>query len=306
MILVTGAGGFIGKRLVSHFSLRGFEVVPLYRSKKPRIGNDSWEIDLTRPDHIAIVKNSDKKPDTVIHLAGYIDIVLQVDNSTFPGVPIPGVIDIPKIYSGNVTTTANILDICLHLGVKHIIFASSQTVYGMPVTGAFTEESPCAPLEHYANSKVCCEQILRIGTRQGIAVTVLRFPGVYSEERKSGAVYKFCRSAIYDKRISVKSNVPIPFDVLYIDDIIDGFEKALGHGGENWLCLNISTGEPCSLNLLADAVAELVPGCRVEYSKVTQPVVQMDSSRAFAVLGWKARLRRERLQFILDGIRNAI
>jgi len=185
------------------------------------------------------------------------------------------------------------------VGVGHLVFASSQTVYGMPGTEIITEESPCAPLEHYAASKVCCEKLLQIGVRQGIAVTVLRLPGIYSEERRDGVVYGFCKSALQKRKINVRADFPLPIDVIHIDDVIGAIEKTIYFGGLQWNCLNISTGEACSLNILADSIAELIPGCEVNFSGVTQPIVCMDSSKAHSALGWRAVSRRERLSTMI-------
>ena len=304
MILVTGADGFIGSRLVSHFVSSGLNVLPLYISERVNILSDRWEADLTRPDHIEALKRAEQKLDAVIHLAGYVEISLQADKQNPYATPIPGRENISRIYMDNVGITANVLDICLDFGVKHLVFASSQTVYGMPMTEVLTEDSPCVPLEHYASSKVCCEQLLRVGARQGMSVVVLRFPGAYGEERQSGVVYAFCKAAVQEKRIAVTANFPLPLDVIYIDDVVDSFKRAVQYRGKKWLCLNIATGEPCSLDLLADAVAELVPGCKVEYGKVPQPIVKMDSSRAHEILGWKAIPRSERLRLMINQVQH--
>lgn len=304
MILVTGAGGFIGRRLVSRFASNELEVMPLYRSEHVRMCSDRWEADLTRSEHISLLKEARDKPTTVIHLGGYINIVLQPNPDDPTARPIPGMSDISRIYKENVLATANLLDFCLDTNVEHIIFASSQAVYGMPITEIITEESPCRPLEHYANSKLCCEQLLQVGARQGTSVTVLRFPGVFSEERRNGVVYEYCKAALHKKKITVSADIPLPLDVIYIDDVVNGFYKAVLHGGDGWLCLNLATGEHCSLNVLADAVAQLVPQCQVEYSKIPQPIICMNPSRAHATLGWRAVPQRERLRLVLSKMDN--
>ena len=56
-----------------------------------------------------------------------------------------------------------------------MIFASSQTVYGLPETIPVHENTPLRPLEPYAASKVAAESVLRAKTNDGLAVTVLRF-----------------------------------------------------------------------------------------------------------------------------------
>jgi nucleoside-diphosphate-sugar epimerase len=254
---------------------------------------------------LALFKANTYAPETVIHLAGCVSIALQASPGDPASAPLPGKEDVARNYAVNVGATANVLDYCLHIGVRHLIFASSQAIYGMPQTEILTEDSPCAPLEHYAASKLCCECLLQVGARQGVAVTVLRFPGVFGEERKNGVVYKYCQAAISSKKISVIAHFPLPFDVIHIDDVVDGIEKVVQYGGHDWTCLNLAYGEPCNVNLLADEIAELVPGCQVEHSKIPQPVVQMDVQRTVAALGWRPQPRRKRLASMLEIVRNA-
>lgn len=304
MILITGANGFIGRRLVRHLNLCGLDIIPLFHSNRTKFQNDRWEADLTQPKHISLMKNAQQEIDTVVHLAGHVEIILRADPTNPLTNPVPGPENIELIYRENVIATANILSFCLSAGVKHMVFASSQTVYGMPVTNTITEKSPCIPLEHYANSKLCCEELLRIGVKQGIAVTALRFPGAYSEERRNGTVYEYCKTAIHKRKICVDTTMPLPFDIIYVDDIASAFKKAVQHGGDKWICLNIATGEPCSLDLLADLIAEQVPECEVEHSLIPQPVIRMDPSRAYELLGWKAVPQHERLRYMLDQVQN--
>lgn len=298
--MLTGAGGFLGTHLVEHLVSLGLGVIPVFRSAVCRVHRDRWEADITRLDHMLQLREAEVIPDTVIHLAGHIEIALEPDPVSASMPPVPGKENIYELYNSNIMTTANILDYCLYKGVRHIIYASSQTVYGMPSGEKITEESLCVPLDHYASSKLCSEHLLKVGTRQGVSVTALRFPGLYGEKRLSGIVYNFCRSALAKKEIQVDATIPLPIDVIHIDDVVSAIEKAAGFHGNGWTCLNVATGEPCNLNLLADSVAALVPGCKLKYSVMPQPVVCMDSSKANAVLGWTALTRRERLAAMID------
>ena len=303
MILVTGAGGFLGKKVVALLTENKREVIRLYHGPNLVIGEERWEADLTNRDHILGLLQTSQTPDAIIHLAGRVEISLR-SNPLSPFMPpLPGPENIHAMYLTNIITTANILDYALQKNIKHIIYASSQTVYGFPSERILTEDSPCIPLEHYGASKLCGEQILRIGVRQGIAVTALRFPGLYSEERTSGVVHNFCASAVGKGYIQVKADLPLPLDIIHVDDVSHAIEKSLNCIGNRWSCLNIATGEPCSLDLLADSIAELVPGCTVEHLAVSQPIVCMDSSRAYALLGWRATPRRERLAKIVEAMR---
>ncbi len=125
-----------------------------------------------------------------------------------------------------------------------------------------TEKSGCYPIEHYAASKLCNEIILEVASRQGLKVTVLRFPGVYGEEKKGGVIYNFCKSALIDKKINVVTEFPLPIDVIHVHDVVTAFIKAIHHQEGGFTCLNVSTGEKCSLNILADSIAALVPVVR--------------------------------------------
>ena len=151
-------------------------------------------------------------------------------------------------------------------------------------------------------SKACCENVLRLAASDDLAVTVLRFPGVYSEERKSGAVYRFCESARKEKRIRVTSDIPLPFDVIHRDDVLDVFGRVIAKPGRGFSVYNIATGEPCSLDILADRVAALVPGCTVTHAPVPQPAIRMDSEKAFRAFGWKAQPSSVRLKQVLDSV----
>lgn len=303
MILITGAGGFIGKCLTSHCKNLGIPCLPLYRSEEIKICKEGWYLDLTNRDHFDLLNELEEFPHTIIHLAGSIDISLKKSENDSLGCPQPGKIDIYNLYYNNVLSTVNLVSFCQQNNIRHFIFASSQAVYGMPQDDVLTEETCCQPLEHYASSKLCNEIIMEVASRQGLKVTILRFPGVYGEERKSGVVYRFCRSALIDNKINVVTEFPLPIDVIHVHDVVEAFVKAIHRPGEEVTCLNVSTGESCNLDILADSVAELVPGCEVQHGEVPQPVVNMEPSRANMLLGWKAIPRRVRLQEMLRSIR---
>jgi UDP-glucose 4-epimerase len=304
MILVTGARGFIGKGLVSRLEIKESPTLSVIRSNEFSIDGNIWSVDLCKPDHIKKMEEVPQMPDVVIHLAGHIEIALKKRINGPKSNPVPNKENLHKIYTNNVISTVNILQYCLEKHIKHIIFASSQTVYGMPESQVVTEETPLKPLEHYAMSKVVCEKILKFAENENISVSILRFPGVYSEVRKSGAVYAFCRNAVFNKKINVVSEIPLPFDVLSREDVLDAIECAIAVRSPGCEAFNIASGEPCNLDILADTVASLVPGCQVTHAKTPQPVIQLDSSKAYRILGWKAKPVTVRLKSMLDSIRH--
>jgi nucleoside-diphosphate-sugar epimerase len=153
-------------------------------------------------------------------------------------------------------------------------------------------------------SKVCCENILRLASSRRLSVTTLRFPGVYSEKRKNGAVYRLCRSALDSGCVRAESDFPLPFDVIHLDDVLDAFSRAISSPPEGYSVFNIATGEPNNLNLLAGKIAGLVPGCRVVQTACPQPVICLDSTKAKRMLGWEAVPSTTRLQQVLDAMQH--
>ena len=300
-ILVTGASGLIGQGLVSHLRLDGHVVTTVTLASEPTLGGSEFGLDLAEPGHMDALLASGFRCDTVVHLAGRVDIKLQ-PGATLAAPPMPGDASLVGIYRDNVLATANVARFCLGASVPHLVFASSQTVYGHPMEYPLTERSRCQPLEHYAASKLCAEHLLEVLSRQGTAVTVLRCSGVFSEGRRSGVVRAFADQAVREGRIVVDAAYPLPLDVIHLDDVLDAFALAAGGAGSGYRCLNISTGEPCSLTVLADAIAALVPGCMTVHQGVAQPVVQLDNAAARSTLGWNPLPRVRRLAAMVAAV----
>lgn len=302
MIVITGANGFLGSVLIKKLtSSLSHHVVQLIYGQAVQMSTDVWYADLTRFDHLKQLIKHTKAPDIIIHLAGYINIALQQNPQGTMLPPVPGDEHIAQLYAVNVGATAHLLEYCRAKNVKKLIFASSQTVYGMP-SGILTEDSLCKPLEHYAASKLCAERMLELARKQGLDVTIARFPGLYSEQRTSGIVYQFCKSALYEKKIVVTCNFPLPLDVIHVDDAADALVKMIDSNCQDYVRFNIATGYPCSLDILADRIAALVLECRVEHSIVTQPVVTMNSTLAQNILGWHPQPPEYRLKNMLESI----
>ena len=87
-----------------------------------------------------------------------------------------------------------------------------------------------------------------------------------------------------------------------VDDLVDAFSRAVAAPAVNFRRFNIATGSPCSLPLLAEEVAALVPGCRVHHEGVPQPIVRMDATKAQRELGWLPVAQRQRLRQVIDAI----
>ncbi len=273
MIYITGVNGYIGTALARYLDSVDAEYI-------------SCTCDITKSEELKSAKFP--QIDTVVHLAGHIDISL----------PLPAKEGLDKLYGVNVLGAANILEFCLDRDVKCLIFISSQSVYGIPAMQPLIENSPCVPMEHYAVSKYCAEKVLQIA--RGLHINVLRLPGVYSECRRKGVVYNFSKQAIEEGHIKVCGDFPLPLDIIHLDDVINAIYMAINYQA-GYSCFNISTGEPCSLDILADTIAKIT-GCTVTHSKTSQPVVQLQADKAKNKLRWQAKSMKRRLTSYLQSL----
>lgn len=303
MILITGAGGLLGSQIKNKLTDQKEDFVQVLRSENFTFEGDTIYMDVTKKKHFIELEKQPTRPHTILHLAGKIDISFK-DNLK-DGKPTPADEDVYELYTTNTVSCANILEYSRNKNVKHIIYASSQTVYGMPKENEiFTEESQIKPLEHYAQSKYFGEEILKMGVSDGINVTVLRFPGLYSEERKSGLVYNFCRSALENAEINITLKIPIPFDTIHVCDAADATIKAIKYQGNGFQCFNIATGKPNSIILLAGDISKKINGSKINNDSPDQPKVIMNSKKALDTLKWKPISFDKRLSAFLGRIKN--
>jgi UDP-glucose 4-epimerase len=303
MILLTGGSGYVGGHLVAALSATGQEVRLLRHGEAFAALPDGWRLDLAVPEQVSQLPPV--RASALVHLAGLIDIRMRPNPAGAWQPPFPGDAPLAPLYRANVLTTAALADHCIVRGIP-MVFASSQAVYGMPEGAPLDESTPLRPLEPYAATKAAAEAILRTAAKAGLGATVLRFPGVYGGSRRSGVVCAMAKVALRDGRIRVFAEFPLPFDVLHVDDVVSGILAAVGGPTPGWRCFNLGSGEPCSLTLLAEAIASVVPGCTVEPPRIVQPRVLLSTDAARTALSWKAPPRIERLTRLINDVRAEI
>lgn len=149
-VLVTGAKGWIGRRVCSYLSLIGKEVVaadlgPAENAGGPRSGY--VQVDITRPLRELLIST---KLDAVIHCAGY----AHRPNETAE--------EQKKFYAVNRDGTQHVLDWCEQEGIERFLYVSSIAFYDWDIvsTASVTEDHPVALPTHYAKSKYEGEQLV--------------------------------------------------------------------------------------------------------------------------------------------------
>lgn len=174
------------------------------------------EIDLA--DRVAIVGLFEAKEfDVVINLAAQAGVRYSLEN--------------PHSYAdANLTGFLNILEGCRHHKPKHLIFASSSSVYGINSKTPFSEtDNTDYPISLYAATKKSNELMAHAYAHlYGISSTGLRFFTVYGPYgRPDMAYFKFTKAILEGQPIDIYNNGVMRRDFTYIDDIIEGIVRIM-------------------------------------------------------------------------------
>jgi UDP-glucuronate 4-epimerase len=242
--LVTGAAGFIGFHVAQQLIDRGEEVIGL------DVINDYYDINLkyARLAHRGIQKSSIKKGELIQSgtLAGYRFIQLDLVEkeplmALFEQEKFDVVIHLaaqagvryslthPEVYiQSNIMAFLNILECCRFHPVKHLVYASSSSVYGANEKLPFsTSDSVDHPISLYAASKKSNELMAHTYSHLfGIPTTGLRFFTVYGPwGRPDMALFLFTEAILKGETIKVFNFGKMKRDFTYIDDIVKGVLK---------------------------------------------------------------------------------
>ena len=280
-ILVTGAAGFIGFHLCRSLLSKGFRVVGLDNI------NDYYDVNLkySRLKELGInqkdaenynllansfISNTDfsfikmnledrenlpilfkqQKFDVVCNLAAQAGVRYSLEN--------------PEAYvDGNVVGFLNILECCRHNSIKHLVFASSSSVYGQNKKMPFSIlDNVDYPISLYAATKKANELMAYTYSHlYNIPVTGLRFFTVYGPwGRPDMAIFLFAKAITENMPIDVFKNGNMSRDFTYIDDIINGIEISLNNPPKKlndrpaYQLFNIGNGSPQALGDFIKAI----------------------------------------------------
>jgi UDP-glucuronate 4-epimerase len=240
-IIVTGSAGFIGSMLSIKLLERGEEVFGIDNHNDyydPKIKEDRiqllkrnknykhYKIDIT--DQINLKKVfKNHLPDKVVNLAAQAGVRYSIEN--------------PLAYiNSNIVGFANILENCRQYKVKHLVYASTSSVYGANTKMPFSEhDNANHPLSVYAASKKSNELMSHAYSYlHHLPTTGLRFFTVYGPwGRPDMALFKFTKNILEEKFIDVFNHGKHTRDFTYIDDIVDGVIKTLDNPAtinSNW------------------------------------------------------------------------
>ena len=195
-------------------------------------------------------------------------------------------IENPKAYiDSNITGFFNILEGCRNNKVKHLVYASSSSVYGENKKVPFeTTDNVDHPISLYAATKKSNELMAHTyGHLYGFKTTGLRFFTVYGPwGRPDMAYYLFTEAILNDKPIKVFNNGKMERDFTYIDDIVNGVTKIIEKNidlREHYKIYNIGNNKTESLQNFIANIEEVIGSKAI---KKMYPMQQGDVPKTFA------------------------
>ncbi|RPD91732.1 NAD-dependent epimerase [Aureibaculum marinum] len=241
-VLVTGAAGFIGYHLSKLLSQNGYQVVGidnindyydqnLKYARLADLGIERAKIEDNKPVKGAItfvkLDLQDKanlmelfkkeKFDYVVNLAAQAGVRYSIEN--------------PQTYiDNNITGFLNVLEGCRNYPVKHLIYASSSSVYGLSEQIPFSVDSHTDhPMAIYAASKKANEMMAHSYSHLfDIPSTGLRFFTVYGPMgRPDMALYLFTKAIVEDKEFDVYNHGNMSRDFTYVGDIVESIKRLI-------------------------------------------------------------------------------
>ncbi|MCQ4210619.1 UDP-glucose 4-epimerase GalE [Streptomyces longispororuber] len=302
--LITGGAGFIGAHVVREMVGAG-EAVVVYDDLST---GDALRV----PAGVPFVKGSTLDGDslratlTEHRITGIVHLAAKKQVAESVAQPL-------HYYQENVHGLQTLLAAAADRGVRHFLFSSSAAVYGMPDVTLVTEDTPCAPINPYGETKLVGEWMVRAAARaHGMTTASLRYfnvAGAADENLADTGVFNLI-PMVFEKL--TRGEAPVVFgtdydtedgtcvrDFIHVEDIASAHlaaARALADRAPGSdLTVNIGRGEGVSVRQMIELIGE-VTGYGADATPVSAPRRAGDPARVVAAadriraeLGWSAR-----------------
>jgi nucleoside-diphosphate-sugar epimerase len=245
MILVTGANGFIGSRVIQRLCAGGRNVMATgRRAREPGAlppGCEYVRADLSDP--AAVEALSARGPfKTQIHLASLATFQDDADANR-------------EMYRSNVTSTFHLLEMARRHGSR-MVFLSTGMVYG-DQPGPFREDMPCKPGNFYALSKLMGEEMVRgYALRYGLGHLIFRAGIIYGPGQAEGMFIPTLAAALSEGKDFPMTEGRQVRDFLYVGDCVRAVELAAAGALEG--TYNLGGGARHTMREVAEMTADIV------------------------------------------------
>lgn len=268
-ILVTGAAGFIGNKIMQEFISDNYEVFGWDCIEKENVS----KVDLGSEETI-MEELSKIKPTIVVHCAGSADVGMSVK---FP----------ERDYHGNVTLTHNLLFALHKLNMDNVqfVFLSSAGVYGNPTALPITEDMATNPLSPYAVHKVMCEELCKYFAKNyGMKIKIARIFSAYGAGLKKQIFWDMHKKAIDTGCLNMFGTGNESRDYIHVNDVVKSI-CLLATVPSDDIVFNVANGEELTIRSVTEIFAK--------YSGISEDKIAFNGTvREGDPLNWRADISR--------------
>jgi UDP-glucose 4-epimerase len=293
-VVVTGGAGLVGSHLAKRLAPDNDVVVAddLSKGTRERIpdGVAFVDADMTDPDDVADAVTADV--DIVFHLAAYTDT-----NYAEPR----------TLFEENTEMTYNVLERMDAVGVDHVAFTSSSTVYGEAPMPTPEDYAPLEPISVYGASKLADEGLVSTyGHSYGMTAYVFRFANIVGPNQRGNVIPDFIEKLLDDPHeLEILGDGRQEKSYLYVEDCVDAICHVVEHAARPVNIYNLGTRTTTSVTRIADIVADVM-GLDPDYAYTggdrgwTGDVPRMRLSiQKLSALGWEPSIESD------DAVRQA-
>ena len=281
---VTGGAGFIGSHLTKNLVERGNEVIVidnLNTGKKQNVEKISKKIDFFEVDirDFSAIEDILKNIDGIFHEAALASVQ---DSFRIPD----------EFFDVNVNGTENIFKIAKKLGIK-VVYASSSSVYGNPISIPIKENDDKNPFNPYAKTKLEDDKLAEKYAKNGLKVIGLRYFNVFGPRQSkeyAGVIKLFLERIQQGSSPLVNGDGSQVRDFVYVDDVVNANVLAMESNIDSEF-FNIGTNSAISVLDLANTIIKF---SGLKLKPIHQPAVpgdvkatQADITKAKMMLKWK-------------------
>ena len=295
-VLVTGAGGFIGSHLTEKLVDLEAKVKAFVRYNSR---NDWGLIEILSSDvkqKIEVITGDLRDSETIRSVMKNVDIVFHL--GALIAIPY-SYIHPREVVETNIMGTLNILNAAKECKPKKIIHTSTSEVYGTAQYVPIDEKHPLQGQSPYSASKIGADKLAESFYRSyGLSITTLRPFNTYGPRQSARAVIPtIITQALTQNEVLLGSLEPTR-DLSYVDDVVDGFIKAVESEKSIGEVINIGSGFEISINDLANEIISLIEKKvkiisdpkRIRPPKSEVERLIADNSKAKELLGWEPKV----------------
>jgi UDP-glucose 4-epimerase len=299
-ILVTGAAGFIGSKVVARLLQEGHEVTgvdsfDIYYSRSQKEKNlmqvllhpkfKLVEDNLAEMPLVKVVKGTE----AIVHLAAQ------------PGVRGSWGSSFHRYITNNIQVTQKLLEESKGNKLKRFVYASSSSVYGdlPPQEGQditiLNEEMICKPRSPYGVTKLAAENLVQLYHQEYKMPTVsLRFFSVYGPgQRPDMAFNRFCHSIIHDAALTIYGDGKQVRDFTFVNDVVEVIAASVTNEAAIGQVVNVGGGSPCTLSeavtMLEEISGRTCPKTFLERQKGDVFSTRADTTKLERIFGSKPK-----------------